>query len=61
MMEYEVRIWTVNAFPDVALQTTWAKECFRAACRVAETKNHFILSERMSKLVSRWQLDPPPH
>ncbi|KAJ7870154.1 hypothetical protein B0H14DRAFT_3440202 [Mycena olivaceomarginata] len=45
MLEYTARIVTINAFPDVGLQTTWAKECFKNACRT--TNEHFKINARM--------------
>jgi hypothetical protein len=40
---------TINAFPGVALQLLWARDCFRNACRVAS--EHFTITDRMIKLV----------
>jgi hypothetical protein len=43
-------ILTINAFPNVALQLAWAKECFRNACRA--THEHFTTTDRIIKLAS---------
>ncbi|KAJ7790485.1 hypothetical protein B0H14DRAFT_210673 [Mycena olivaceomarginata] len=51
MAEYCMFIVTINAFPDVALQLVWARECFRNACRVAS--EHFTITDRMIKLITK--------
>ncbi|KAJ6597845.1 hypothetical protein B0H10DRAFT_1827035 [Mycena sp. CBHHK59/15] len=51
MLEYAMRILTINAFPDAGLQVTWAHECFKNACRAANER--FKITERMSKLIAK--------
>lgn len=50
MLEYSMRILTIKGFPDIGLQVTWARDCFRNACRAAS--EHFNINQRMIKLVS---------
>ncbi|KAJ7238854.1 hypothetical protein B0H12DRAFT_1025514, partial [Mycena haematopus] len=51
MLEYTVFIVVINAFPDIGLQATWAKECFKNACRAAN--EHYKINSRMIKLIAK--------
>ncbi|KAJ6508169.1 hypothetical protein C8R45DRAFT_436900 [Mycena sanguinolenta] len=51
MQEYAARIVAIYAFPDIGLQATWAKECFKTACQA--TNEHFKINARMIKLIGK--------
>ncbi|KAK6977748.1 hypothetical protein R3P38DRAFT_3236853 [Favolaschia claudopus] len=48
--EYELRILIKNYNPDVTQQTTWAKETYRAAGRIAGQR--YKLTERIAKILT---------
>jgi hypothetical protein len=50
MAEYSMLILTINAFPAIAIQLLWAKQCFGNACRAADER--FKITDRIIKLVS---------
>ncbi|KAF7353285.1 hypothetical protein MSAN_01516500 [Mycena sanguinolenta] len=51
MQEYSARVIILNAFPDIGLQTTWAKECFKNASRAAN--EHYKINGRMISLIKK--------
>ncbi|KAJ6564346.1 hypothetical protein B0H19DRAFT_1140846 [Mycena capillaripes] len=51
MAEYCMLILTLNAFPDLGLQLSWAKTCFRNACSAANQR--YSTNERMLKLITK--------
>ncbi|KAJ7859054.1 hypothetical protein B0H14DRAFT_3631352 [Mycena olivaceomarginata] len=51
MAEYSMLILTINAFPAVALQLLWAKQCFSNACRAADER--FKITDRIIKLITK--------
>ncbi|KAJ6573353.1 hypothetical protein B0H10DRAFT_2237109 [Mycena sp. CBHHK59/15] len=51
MADYTAHILAIDAFPDVGLQMKWAKECWKASCRVSGER--YALSERMAKLITK--------
>ncbi|KAF7344217.1 hypothetical protein MVEN_01712400 [Mycena venus] len=51
MAEYSMLILTLNAFPDIALQMVWAKQCFSNACHAANER--FKINTRIIKLITK--------
>jgi hypothetical protein len=49
MHEYESRIVGISPYPDSAIQSKWAKICWKEACSVAV--EDYCMTERMSKMV----------
>ncbi|KAJ7264687.1 hypothetical protein C8J57DRAFT_1331680 [Mycena rebaudengoi] len=52
MHKYEVRIWTLNAFPSSDLQTDLVKEIWDEVCTEAEERME--LTERMASMIKKY-------